>query len=590
LTFALYAQEADGAAIWSDEMSVELDHGVFAAYLGENEALSFSDIVAAEELWLEIGVDDEVANERIELGAVPFAYEAEQCRQVVDALCTDGQYLKGWDPDTGAVVCAVPSFAEIVDVPSGLADGDDNTLYTAGVGLALAGGEFSVVQGQIESWAEAVCYDDPDELLAELDDDYVNETGAVTDDMLAGEIDPAKISGTAWTSLNDGAGSGLEADGLDGFHALDFAPVGHDHDADYQRAYRRTIVVSPVGDGADHVANGNALRAALDGIADASESNPYLLKIEPGVYALEDGDGGLVPFVMEPWVDVEGSGQGATRITGPGSTQLYTGTVWAASNAELRDVSLESVGITGSGYATALYVPPGAVARAVRITAIATLANTTSGAFVYQSGAIDGSSTTVFEDSEFVGNCPGSCYGVRAELSGLVVRNSAMTGLSTGTYGGGIRTEAGFTVLRGVTGRGEMTASGRAIGAYNIYNCRVEIYDSSLSAMNGTVENRGIYNDGCDVKVMNTDVEAIGGATVTYGIRSVFSTYTGPFTVEMIGSRVTSSGATISSGATYTTRIAHSVLSGGAVVGAAADVTCAFVVDETYQLFTGICP
>jgi hypothetical protein len=42
-------------------------------------------------------------------------------------------------------------------------------------------------------------------------------------------IDPSKVTGTAWTSTNDGAGSGLDADLLDGSHAGAFAIAGHDH-------------------------------------------------------------------------------------------------------------------------------------------------------------------------------------------------------------------------------------------------------------------------------------------------------------------------------------------------------------------------
>jgi hypothetical protein len=38
----------------------------------------------------------------------------------------------------------------------------------------------------------------------------------------AANIAPSKINGTAWTSLNDGTGSGLDADLLDGFHATHF--------------------------------------------------------------------------------------------------------------------------------------------------------------------------------------------------------------------------------------------------------------------------------------------------------------------------------------------------------------------------------
>jgi len=75
-----------------------------------------------------------------------------------------------------------------------------------------------------------------DYTLPDLDDRWVNEgqansvTGAmvtdgeiVDDDVSAtADIDPGKIAGTAWTADNDGAGSGLNADLVDGHHAADF--------------------------------------------------------------------------------------------------------------------------------------------------------------------------------------------------------------------------------------------------------------------------------------------------------------------------------------------------------------------------------
>jgi len=42
-------------------------------------------------------------------------------------------------------------------------------------------------------------------------------------------ISPSKISGTAWTSSNDGSGSGLDADRLDGLHASSFLSTSSDY-------------------------------------------------------------------------------------------------------------------------------------------------------------------------------------------------------------------------------------------------------------------------------------------------------------------------------------------------------------------------
>ncbi len=60
---------------------------------------------------------------------------------------------------------------------------------------------------------------------------YVNDNaGEVGNpDVPDGALSPAKITGTAWTSVNDGHMSGLDADQLDGQQAGAFAAAGHTH-------------------------------------------------------------------------------------------------------------------------------------------------------------------------------------------------------------------------------------------------------------------------------------------------------------------------------------------------------------------------
>jgi hypothetical protein len=59
--------------------------------------------------------------------------------------------------------------------------------------------------------------------------------GTLTDADVSGSaaIDPAKIAGGAWTHGNDGAGSGLDADMVDGLHESAFADSNHNHDSRY---------------------------------------------------------------------------------------------------------------------------------------------------------------------------------------------------------------------------------------------------------------------------------------------------------------------------------------------------------------------
>ncbi|MBT3222052.1 MAG: hypothetical protein HN348_23510, partial [Proteobacteria bacterium] len=72
----------------------------------------------------------------------------------------------------------VPGWGELSNIPNGLDNGDDDTTYSAGTALNLAGTEFSVVQATIEGWAEGVCYDTEGELTGLLDDNYVGKDGS----------------------------------------------------------------------------------------------------------------------------------------------------------------------------------------------------------------------------------------------------------------------------------------------------------------------------------------------------------------------------------------------------------------------------
>jgi hypothetical protein len=93
----------------------------------------------------------------------------------------------------------------------------------------------------------------------------------------------------------------------------------------------RTVLVSPVP--GNPVASGTALQNPLAGISSPSDTNRWLLKIEPGTYDLQSGS-----LQMRPWVDIEGSGINVTTIR---SSQT---TIRGASNSELRTLTVEAIG------------------------------------------------------------------------------------------------------------------------------------------------------------------------------------------------------------------------------------------------------
>lgn len=173
--------------------------------------------------------------------------------------------------------------------------------------------------------------------------------GAVTDAKITGEISASKISR-----------SGLDADKVDGKHASDLAPSVHSHGesevigltaalASKASKYGKTAVVARSGgDYPDPVAAMNALAAWC---GTPSAENPCAVKIMPGIYALE------TTLVMQPFVDIEGSGRTVTRIRADGSVPtgvwggsnpyVPMGVVTGAGNSELSRLTIESVGSSG---------------------------------------------------------------------------------------------------------------------------------------------------------------------------------------------------------------------------------------------------
>ena len=76
--------------------------------------------------------------------------------------------------------------------------------------------------------------------------------------------------------------------------------------------YQNTITVAKSGGDFTTVTD------ALNSITDASSTNPYLIRVMPGIYDES--------ITMKDWVDVEGSGWDNTQITSSGRTVQTLGT------------------------------------------------------------------------------------------------------------------------------------------------------------------------------------------------------------------------------------------------------------------------
>jgi hypothetical protein len=155
-------------------------------------------------------------------------------------------------------------------------------------------------------------------------------------------------------------------------------------------ALARTVVVSPEGDPA---ASGTALRAAMDGITDADADHPYLLKIEPGVYDL-----GTSTLIMQPYVDVEGSGEGVTLLTATGPYGVN-----GADHSELRRLSVSSSGGNAIQLAIQVVGTDGFVVEHVT----ASVTSPAAGGFAI---AVSGDATV--RDSTLIATAPGGADAI----------------------------------------------------------------------------------------------------------------------------------------------------------------------------------
>jgi hypothetical protein len=146
LHLALYDSATAGTALYSETQNTTAANGAFSIYLGETAALDLAIMRDRSELWLGIAINDDAELEpRIRLATAPFAAFAQYCG---DASTLEGRAAADFAPAVHST-----AWADITGVPADLADGDDNTTYTAGAGLTLTGTRFALNQTTVENYA-----------------------------------------------------------------------------------------------------------------------------------------------------------------------------------------------------------------------------------------------------------------------------------------------------------------------------------------------------------------------------------------------------------------------------------------------------
>jgi hypothetical protein len=183
VVFRIFDTETGGVALWSEAQSVTPDSaGVFSTILG---SVAVIDLAFDGPMWLEIEVEGETLSPRREMVSVPFSFTAGEAGHASDA-----DSLGGVGPDSYALV------------------------------------------GHVH--AEYIARDEAGSVTGEM-----ITNGGITDEDVASDaaIAPDKIAGGAWTSENDGSGSGMDADTVDGLHADAFSDTAHSHSDTYFAKY-----------------------------------------------------------------------------------------------------------------------------------------------------------------------------------------------------------------------------------------------------------------------------------------------------------------------------------------------------------------
>jgi hypothetical protein len=252
------------------------------------------------------------------------------------------------------------------------------------------------------------------------------------------------------------------------------------------------IIVSPKA-GDTPVTAGTALLNTLDAIEDNSATNPYLIKVGPGIY-----DIGVTSLQMKEYVDIEGSGEKTTKITGAVINSGFpptNGTVNGASHAELRFLTVEN---TGVGLVTVALLNSSASPSIVHVTANASRGTNSYGVFNTYSSPVM-TNVTASASGETVN------YGVYNTLSSSPVMTNVTASGSGGTIGWGVASSGSGTVKINhsvINGTTNTIWNGSGVTTL-VANTQL---DGGVVFNNGTLTCVGVYDE--NFVALGTDCQA----------------------------------------------------------------------------------
>lgn len=282
------------------------------------------------------------------------------------------------------------------------------------------------------------------------------------------------------------------------------------------------------GDFSSPVTAINAIGATL--LPAATDTNPYLIVIAPGVYMLSE------TLIMKEYVDIAGSGKNITMLTGTFSSGALDGNsavIVGANNSSLHDLTVENI----------------------------------NGLFSLSHGIYNNAASPTISDVNIIvsgGN--GSQWGIHNSVSSPTISDVAITVSGGGGNQFGVNNfNQSSPTISGVT----IIVSGGSDLQYGIRNAQASptILDTTISVSGGSVNQYGIYNSSSrptisPTTISNTTITVPGGSGNQYGIYNNSSADYAIIRKSVISAPTESVSANTGSG-NAETYISHSILDGG---------------------------
>jgi hypothetical protein len=157
VAYTIYGNEAGTVTLWTDSIRTSFTQGLFTTYLGEESPINLAIFRDYSDVWVGVAIDGEPEIGRFRVATAPFSGYSDYCGAaavlsetgsadiVEEALLAADERYAAIDHST--------RWADITGVPTGFADGVDNTVTEAEVDTFVANNGYQLAAGAFP-WAQ----------------------------------------------------------------------------------------------------------------------------------------------------------------------------------------------------------------------------------------------------------------------------------------------------------------------------------------------------------------------------------------------------------------------------------------------------